>query len=50
MQLEIEEVDNGYLTKDIRNRDNGKIVNLPHGSGIDFEWDIVDQKELFKRR
>ncbi len=36
------------INKDyIKNLYNGKIVNLPHGSGIDLEWDIVDQKARY---
>ncbi len=47
MQLEIEEVDNGYLTKDIRNRDNGKQGCLPHGSGIDANWNVIDKDGFY---
>ena len=47
MNIEINEKDNKYLTLDITNTDNKKTTMLPHGSGIDVDYNIENKKDKY---
>ena len=48
MNLKIIEEKNNYLTLDIINLDNNKKGMLPHGSGIDSDYTIEENKDKTK--
>jgi hypothetical protein len=47
MNIEIKEEKNNYLTLDVLNKDNNKQLMLPHGSGIDSDYNIEDKKDKY---
>jgi len=47
MNIKIDSEVNGYLTHEIKNTDNNKITSLPHGSGIDANYNIIEKKDKY---
>ena len=47
MKIRISEEDNNYLTREVKDLDTGRVIDLPHGSGIDGRWGIDDKGSYY---